>query len=184
MPFSPMAARTAALARRWEPARRLPLKWGQYNDRYFVGLVLIIAGAMHLQGANNYTLIILLIGTTSTAVGWSIMPAQGWRRMIVVIPAIAQIWIMLTGPMSMWTLAIPLLCWLIVRHRPLIAYLALALPIANGIILPRFFQEYSSMPEALAISAVVLVAAAWLARLIAQSAASRRKSAPLLSKFR
>ncbi|EAR25022.1 hypothetical protein A20C1_07061 [marine actinobacterium PHSC20C1] len=157
----------------WEPTRHIPLKWGRYGDRYFVGLVLIIAGAVHLQGANNYTLIILLIGTTSTAVGWSIMPARGWRRMIVVIPAISQIWIMLTGPMSMWTLTIPLACWLLVRHRPLISYLALALPIANGIIIARLFQEYSSMPQALAISAVVLVAAAWLSRLIAQSAAAR-----------
>ncbi|GAA1207873.1 hypothetical protein [Rhodoglobus aureus] len=169
-----MVASTTLRARRWEPARRLPLKWGRYNDRYFAGLLLIIAGAVHLQGANNYTLIILLIGTTATAVGWSIMPARGWRRMIVILPTISQIWIMLTGPMSMWTLTIPLLAWLIVRHRPLISYLALALPIANGIILPRFFQEYSAMPEALAISTVVLVAAAWLARAIAHSAASRR----------
>jgi hypothetical protein len=179
-----MAANTPGRAGRWEPARRLPLKWGHYNDRYFAGLVLIIAGAMHLQGANNYTLIILLIGTTATAVGWSIMPAQGWRRMFVVLPTISQIWIMLTGPMSMWTLTIPLLCWLIVRHRPLICYVALAVPIANGIILPRFFQEYSSMPQALAISAVVVVAAAWLARAIAHSAASRRTNPEFLREIR
>ncbi|CAO1653334.1 hypothetical protein I6E68_04010 [Salinibacterium sp. NSLL150] len=169
-----MAAKPPTPRRFREPTRRLPLKWGHYADRYYAGLVLIIAGAMHLQGANNYTLIILLIGTTSTVVGYSIMPAKGWRRMIVALPAVTQIWLMLTGPMSMWTLVIPLLCWLIVRHRPLISYLALALPIANGIILPRFYQEYSQMPQALAISFVVLVAAAWLARLIAVSAASRR----------
>lgn len=169
-----MSANRFSLARDWEPTRRLPLKWGHYADRYFAGLVLIIAGAVHLQGANNYTLIILLIGTTATVVGWSIMPAKGWRRMIVALPAVSQIWIMLTGPMSMWTLAIPLLCWLIVRHRPLISYLALIIPVANGIVLTRFYQEYSSMPQALAISAVVLVAAAWVAQLIAQSAALRR----------
>lgn len=169
-----MSANRFSLARDWEPTRRLPLKWGHYADRYFAGLVLIIAGAVHLQGANNYTLIILLIGTTATVVGWSIMPAKGWRRMIVALPAVSQIWIMLTGPMSMWTLAIPLLCWLIVRHRPLISYLALIIPVANGIVLTRFYQEYSSMPQALAISAVVLVAAAWVAQLIAQSAAVRR----------
>ncbi|MBH0008523.1 hypothetical protein ESZ53_06875 [Salinibacterium sp. UTAS2018] len=168
-----MSAEQFSLVRDWEPTRRLPLRWGRYEDRYFAGLVLILAGAMHLQGANNYTLIILLIGTTSTVVGWSIMPAKGWRRMIVALPAVTQIWIMLTGPMSMWTLAIPLLCWLIVRHRPLISYLALTLPIANGIVLAQFFQEYSAMPQALAISVVVLVGAAWTAQLIAQSAAKR-----------
>lgn len=179
-----MASSESALARWWEPTRRLPLKWGHYDDRYFVGLVLIIAGAVHLQGANNYSLIILLIGTTATAVGWSIMPARGWRRMIVVLPTVSQIWIMLTGPMSMWTLSIPLLCWLIVRHRPLISYVTVLLPVANGIILARFFQEYSSMPQALAISAVVIVAAAWLARVIAQSAAARRSNSAILSETR
>jgi len=170
--------------RHWEPTRRIPLKWGHYADRYYVGLALIIAGGMHLQGANNYTLIILLIGTTATVVGWSIMPAKGWRRMIVILPAVSQIWIMLTGPMSVWTLTIPLACWLLVRHRPLLSYLALALPIANGIILPRFFQEYSSMPQAIMISAVVLVAAAWLARLIAISARSYRSKRAFLSETR
>jgi len=169
-----MSAKRFSLARDWEPTRRLPLKWGHYTDRYCAGLVLIIAGAVHLQGANNYTLFILLIGTIATVIGWSIMPAKGWRRMVVGLPAVSQIWIMLTGPMSMWTLAIPLLCWLIVRHRPLISYLALIIPVANGIVLTRFYQEYSSMPQALAISAVVLVASAWVAQLIAQSAAKRR----------
>ncbi|MGV8876233.1 MAG: hypothetical protein ACOH1K_01840 [Rhodoglobus sp.] len=161
---------------RWEPTRHIPLKWGHYPDRYLVGLSLIIAGTMHLQGANNYTLIILLIGTTATAVGWSIMPARGWRRMIVVLPSITQIWIMLTGPLSMWTLTIPLACWLIVRHRPPISYLTLVLPLANGIILPHYFQEYSAMPLALAVSAAVLVIAAWCARAIAHSAAARRRN--------
>ena len=168
----------------WEPARRLPLKWGHYNDRYYAGLVLIVAGAMNLQGANNYALIILLIGTASTAVGWAIMPARGWRRMIVILPAIVQTWVMLAGPMSLWTLTILLLCWLIVRHRPLISYIALALPIANGVILPRFYQEYSSMPQALAVSAVTLVAAAWLAQLIAHSASRHRRKSAIPSKTR
>jgi hypothetical protein len=180
----PECASSPEPTRHLEPTRRLPLKWGRYSDRYFAGLILIVAGAIHLQGANNYTLTILLIGTMSTVIGWSIMPARGWRRMVVVLPAISQIWLMLTGPLSMWTLTVALLCWLLVRHRPLTSYLALALPLANGVILPRFFQEYSSMPEALAISAVVLVAAAWLARVIAQSTASRHKKPEFLSKIR
>ncbi|MEV8253198.1 hypothetical protein AB0O95_04440 [Rhodoglobus sp. NPDC076762] len=149
------------------------MKWGSYEDRYFVGLVLIFAGAVHLQGANPYTLLILLIGTVSTVVGWSIMPAKGWRRMAVAVPAVAQIWIMLTGPMSMWTLAIPLLCWLIVRHRPLISYVALAIPVVNGIVIAQLYRDYAAMPQTLAISAVAVVVAAWVAQLIAQSAAKR-----------
>jgi hypothetical protein len=56
-----------------------------------------------------------------------------------------------------------------VRHRPLRSYVTVAFPIVNGLIVPQFFQEYSGMPWALAISACVLIAAAWIARLIAAS---------------
>jgi hypothetical protein len=151
------------------------LHWGHYRDRYVFGLVLIIGGAIQLQGSNTYTLPLLLIGTITHIVGWSIMPARGWRRLLVVVPATGQIWLLLTGPQSMWTLAVPYLCWLLVRHRPAPAYLTAVFPIANGFIIPQFFGEYSGMPLALTISMAVFVASAWLARLIAQSA---RRPAP------
>jgi hypothetical protein len=153
-----------------EPTRSLRLRWGNYTDRYLAGLVLIVGGAIQLQGSNTWTLPLLLIGTVSHAVGWSILPAKGWRRLIAVVPATGQIWLLLTGPQSVWTLTVPYLCWLLVRHRPPRSYLTVVFPVVNGLVIPQFFQEYSGMPLALAISAGVLIASAWIARLIAASA--------------
>lgn len=153
-----------------EPASLLPLRWGNYTDRYLAGLILIVGGAIQLQGSNTWTLPLLLIGTIAHATGWSIMPARGWRRMLAVVPATGQIWLLLTGPQSVWTLTVPYLCWLLVRHRPLRSYITVAFPVVNGIVVPQFFQEYTGMPLALAISMAVLVASAWIARLTAASA--------------
>jgi hypothetical protein len=153
---------------RWrEPTSTLRLNWGSYRERYVFGLVLIVGGAIQLQGSNTYTLPLLLIGTAAHITGWSIMPARGWRRLVVVVPATTQIWLLLTGPQSMWTLTIPYLCWLLVRHRPAAAYLTVLFPIANGFIIPQFFSEYSGMPAALVISMAVFIGSTWLARLIA-----------------
>lgn len=163
-----------------EPTSRLPLRWGLYRDRYLAGLTLIVGGAIQLQGSNTYTLTFLLIGTVAHITGWSIMPARGWRRLIVVIPTTAQIWLLLTGPLSVWMFTIQLACWLVVRHRPLRSYAALALPLANGLIMPGFLTEYSQMPTAIGISTIVLVAAAWLGRVIAASAPPSSQSPPTI----
>lgn len=171
-----MSRTDVAIARpQWrEPTSLLPLHWGSYRDRYVFGLVLIVGGGIQLQGSNTYTLPLLLIGTAAHITGWSIMPARGWRRLAVIVPATAQIWLLLTGSQSMWTLVVPYLCWLLVRHRPAVAYLTVLLPIANGILIPQFFSEYSGMPLALAISMAVFAGSAWLAHLIAMSARGPR----------
>ncbi|MEP6482012.1 MAG: hypothetical protein ABJA94_08410 [Rhodoglobus sp.] len=173
---------TTAPLRSWrEPASLLPLHWGHYRDRYILGLVLIVGGAIQLQGSNTYTVPFLLIGTAAHATGWSIMPARGWRRLLAVIPATSQIWFVLTGPMSMWTLVVPYICWLVVRHRPAAAYVTVLLPLANGIIVSQYFTEYSAMPVVLSISMAVFVASAWLARSIAKFIAQRTETVALPS---
>lgn len=170
MPVELAPART-----RWqEPTRRLRLRWGNYTDRYLIGLVLIIGGGIQLSGSNDYAPWPLLIGTVAHAVGWSILPARGWRRIVAVGPGIAQIWLMLAGPLAVWAFSITYVCWLLVRHRPLRSYLTLAFPIANGVILPYFFIEYSGMLWAMLISMCVFIGAAWLARALATT---RRVSA-------
>lgn len=153
-----------------EPTSLLFLRWGSYRGRYLAGLLLIVGGAVQLQGSNTWTLPLLLIGTTAHIVGWSIMPSQGWRRMLVIAPATAQIWLLLTGPASVWMFVIPYLCWMLVRHRPVRSYVTVLLPLANGFVIPQFTMEYSGMPIALAITMTVFVGSAWLARLIALSA--------------
>lgn len=163
-----------------EPTSALPLRWGTYRGRYLAGLLLIVGGAIQLQGSNTWTLPLLLIGTTAHAVGWSIMPAAGWRRLLVILPTTAQIWLMLTGPASMWMLVAPYLCWLLVRHRPAASYLTVLFPLAVGCIIPQFLMEYSGMPLALTVSMTVFVGSAWLARLIAASAQKLSKTRTLI----
>jgi hypothetical protein len=135
--------------------------------------VLIVGGAIQLQGANNWTLPLLLIGAVTHAIGWGIMPARGWRRIISLMPSSAILWLLLTGPFSMWMLSITLACWLLVRHRPLRSYVTVLIPLANGVIVAQFVHEYSWMPVVLVISMAVFVASAWLARLIATTARPR-----------
>ncbi len=163
-----------------EPTRALRLRWGTYGERYVAGIVLIVGGGVQLQGSNTWTLEFLLVGTIATAVGWSILPARGWRRIVAVVPAAGQLWLLLTGPLSVWTLVVPYLCWLLVRHRPARSYLTAVIPLANGLVLPHFFVEYSGMPAALAISMAVFVVSAWLARLIAVGAAASSQPAASL----
>ena len=168
---------------RWvEPTRALPLRWGHYRDRHAFGIILIVGGGIQLQGSNTWTLPLLLIGTLAHATGWSILPARGWTRLLAVPLASGQLWLLLTGPLSVWTLVVPYLCWLLVRGRPARSYLTVVFPLANGFIVPRFFTEYSGMLPALAISLAVLVASAWIARLIAASPA--RTTPPPLSQPR
>ncbi len=157
-----------------EPTRSLPLRWGHYEDRYVLGLLLIIGGATSVQGSNTYALGFLVAGTIATAVGWSILPAGGWRRALVVLPVTAQTWVFVAGPQSVFTLLIPYLAWLLVRHRPGASYLTAVFPLATSFVIPPLISEYSGMPLAIIISMAVIVASAWLARLLAARSASAK----------
>jgi drug/metabolite transporter (DMT)-like permease len=67
----------------------------------------------------------------------------------------------------MWTLVIPYLAWLLVRHRPGISYLTVVIVVANGVLAAVLFREYAQMPLALILSAGALSAASWSARYLA-----------------
>lgn len=150
-----------------EPSSLLPLRWGTWRGRSIAGAMLIVGGMVGLQAANTGYLLPLIYGTAAHTIGWWIMPCDGWRRHVVVLPAGVQVWLLLTGPQSVWTLAIPYLCWMLVRHRPLRSWVTVLFVIANGVLAASLFGEYSSMLPALAIAGAVCVASAWIARLIA-----------------
>lgn len=152
-----------------EPTSLLPLHWGTYRGRYLAGLTLIVGGGIHVLGSNVWTLPFLLIGTLAHAVGWAILPARGWRRIVAVGPSIATIWILLAGPQALWVITLSFAGWLLVRHRPGRSYLTVLFPLATGIALAQYLKELSGMPLALAIAMTVVVASAWAARLIAGS---------------
>lgn len=158
-----------------EPTRDIPLRWGTYRGRYLAGLLFIVSGSLALQGANPHILYLLLAGTVFHTVGWAIMPSQGWRRLVVVAPNIAVTWLLLTGPQSVWMLAVPYLSWLLVRQRPLRSYITLLFVLCASIITVQLLHEYAAMPLALAVSGVALTASAWVARLLATTAGSPSK---------
>lgn len=153
-----------------EPAARLPLRWGGYRDRIAAGLVLIVGGLVHLQAASTENLIPLIVGSSAHIVGWLIMPATAWRRLVPLLPSTLVVWLLLTGPQSVWTLTIPFICWLIVRHRPARSYLALGPVLLNGVAAVGIFGEYDGMLFSLALSAVMLVGSAWWAAALARPA--------------
>ncbi|GAA1687126.1 hypothetical protein GCM10009792_03700 [Microcella alkalica] len=171
-------ARTAATpASRVEPAARLPLRWGRYDDRRAIGLLLIVGGLLHLQSSDTGNLIPLITGSAAHIAGWLIMPAAGWRRVLPLAPSTLVVWLLLTGPSSMWTLTIPFLFWLLVRHRPWRSVLAVGPVLLNGVVCAALFAEYRWMPVALALSAAVVVGSAWGARALARPVASIRRPA-------
>lgn len=151
-----------------EPTSLIPLKWGTYRERYVAGLLLIVAGTIALQGSNIYAVWFFVLGPLGLIVGWSIMPARGWRRVLGATLAPLFAFALLSGPQSVWTLTLPYLLWLCVRHRPARSYVTVVFPIASGVILAQFLEEYGGMPVALSISGLVLAASAWMARLIAK----------------
>jgi hypothetical protein len=156
-----------------EPARRLPLRWGGYETRLAGGLILIVTGAVHLQAANAEVNFPLFTGAVAQVIGWWILPAGGWRRVLATGPALIQSYAMLAGPQWMWSLVVPYLCWLLVRHRPLLAYVTVLPVVAYGVVAAAVFGPYSGMPLALAAGAAVLAVSAAGARAIA---AIKRKS--------
>jgi hypothetical protein len=153
-----------------EPTRQLPLRWGGYVDRSVLGLAMMLGGGIGLQGANPRILPLLLAGTIMHATGWAILPAAGWRRVLGALVGTAQIWLLLIGPTAVWTLVLPYLAWLLVRHRPLRSYVTVLFPLATGILVPQLTHEYQFQPITLLIALAVVVASAWIAALIARSA--------------
>jgi hypothetical protein len=151
-----------------EAAARLPLRWGTYDGRRWAGLVLIVGGLMHLQAARTEDLIPLIIGSAAHIVGWLIMPARGWRRLVPLLPSTLVVWLLLTGPQSMWTLTVPFLSWLLVRHRPWRSLLAVSPVLLNGVVAAAVYREYVWMPVAVGASAIVVVGSAWWAAAIAR----------------
>jgi hypothetical protein len=160
--------RLRAAELRWqEPTARLPLRWGTYHGRYLAGLLLIVGGLLHLQSSTTLLLWPLVVGTVAHTIGWWILPAAGWRRLVVPLACGVQVWLLLTGPQSMWTLVVPYSAWLLVRHRPGISYLTVVAVVANGVLAAVLFREYAQMPLALTLSAGVLAGSAWTARYLA-----------------
>jgi hypothetical protein len=150
-----------------EPTSALPLRWGTYRSRYLGGFALIVSGAICIQGANAYVGYPLALGSLAHAIGWWMLPASGRRRIWVVLPSLLASIIMLIGPAVVGILAVPMACWLVVRHRPWPTVL-LAIPVlVIGLSLRRFYAEYDGIFEALVVMGALMIGIAWFARWLA-----------------
>jgi hypothetical protein len=149
-----------------EPSSRLPLRWGSWGARSWGGLALIVGGGVAIAGTTAFTAWLGIAGVTAHVLGWCVMPAGGWRRVVVVLPSTFAMAALLSGPTRLAVLVVPFLAWLLVRHRPLRVWPMAAFVIAAGIVLARIFPDYSGMLPALGVAAGILVGAAWAARAV------------------
>ncbi len=162
-----------------EPTRALPLRWGTYRERYLAGLALIVASAICLQGTSTYAVFPLALGSLAHLLGWGVLPAAGWRRIGALLPSLISCISLLAGPVYAAALAVPLLCWLVVRQRPAATWLLTAPVLLLGLALAGITTNYDAMIPVLAIMAVAVAGAAWLARLAAASRLfHRQRKAP------
>jgi hypothetical protein len=152
---------------RWrEPSSRLALRWGAWGTRSWGGLALIVGGGAAIAGTTAPTAWLAVVGVAAHMLGWSVMPAKGWRRVAVLLPSTFAMATLLSGPTYLSVLVIPFLCWLLVRHRPLRVWPMAAFVVAAGIVLARIFPDYNGMLTALGVMAGILVGAAWAARAV------------------
>jgi hypothetical protein len=152
-----------------EPASRLPLRWGTYRERYLAGLSLLVAGAICMQGTSTYAIFPLGLGTLAHLLGWGILPAAGWRRIGVLLPSLISCVALLAGPVYAAALAVPLLCWLWVRQRPVVTMLVAVPVLLLGLAIPAVTTDYDAILPVLAVMGAAVVGAAWFARSVAAS---------------
>jgi hypothetical protein len=151
----------------------LPLRWGFARSRTVGGGILIVAGAVAIAGSDTYVLLLLLCGLLAHVAGWSVMPTDGWRRVVAVIISTPGVLLLLTGPRFVGVLVLPYIGWLLVRQRPARSYPTLIFVLAGAVIVARLFPDYSGMLPALGIECAVIAASAWAARAVAGSAKPR-----------
>lgn len=169
-------------APRWvEPTSLLPLRWGRYRPRVLAGLALVTLGVASVQITTTYSLQFLALGCLLQAIGWTIMPSAGWRRMTVFVPAILASCLLLGGGGFAGSLAVILAAWLLVRHRPPLAFVLAIAPILLGILVSGTIPDgievdYNSGWVVLTAGAIVTVGCAWTARAFSAWTASRAAS--------
>jgi hypothetical protein len=139
--------------------------WGRHWPRFTIGVGMLFCGGLLVQTTSVFALWLMLLGAVVHAAGWIVIPGKGWRRSLAIAPGVVTMVLILNGASAMAALAIPLAVWLLVRERPLLAYLVLGIPIASAYILAQFLAQYGHGAIVLLVSGSSLVGSAWLASL-------------------
>jgi len=159
-------------------ATTAPLRWGAAPTRAIGGSILIVSGATAIAGWDGFVPLLMLAGVLAHVAGWSVMPADGWRRVAAAVISTPAVLALLTGPRFIAVLVLPYIGWLLVRHRPLRSYPTVTFVLAGAVIVPRLFPDYEGMLPALAIEFGVIVASAWAARAVAGTRDTQRLHQP------
>lgn len=149
-----------------EPTRRLPLRWGGYRTRLLGGFLLIVSGGVAVAGASPYANWLFVIGMSSHLTGWAILPSDGWRRVVALIPSAGATVFLLAGPTWFGALVAPYLGWLLVRHRPASAYPTALIVLAGAGVVARLATGFRDMPWALGAQFALMVVSALAARAV------------------
>ncbi len=139
----------------------LPLRWGRHGERVVLGLALIVAGAVAVAGSSALWPFLPVLGIVAQVAGWAILPADGWRRIVAAAVSSPLTLLLLAGPRYLGVLVVSYLAWLLVRHRPMRAWITLLFPAVGATIIGAAGPD--GMLPALALMAAILVASAWLA---------------------
>ncbi|MEO6942438.1 MAG: hypothetical protein ABI238_07480 [Terrimesophilobacter sp.] len=150
-----------------EPARALPLRWGNYGLRLLAGIALIFIGGALIQFTSAYSLVVLPVGLFAHVVGWCIIPGIGWRRVLGAAVSAVTMILLLNGAPGTVFLVLPFACWLLIRQRPLLSFSTLVVPLIASYLLAQVFPDYGWGVIVLSLAGAVLVGAAWLARSLA-----------------
>lgn len=128
-----------------------------------------MTGAIICQGTSAYSTYLLSLGLGLHTSGWLIIPANGNRRSIAVVPAALASCALLFGPAGGFLLIVPLAAWLFVRQRPALSYVVIVIPLVSAAILSTLFVHYGFGVVIATVSVIALIGSAWLAWLIAAS---------------
>lgn len=147
----------------------MPLRWGSYRWRLILGGCAIVAGVASVLFTSTYSLQFLAVGSLLQATGWIVLPARGWRRLLALGPCLFVSWLMLAGADFAVFSTVFLAGWLLVRQRPVLAWLALVVPIGVGAACSTAFASYEQNWAVFTISGVAVLVGAWLARVLARA---------------
>lgn len=167
-PSIPRALERSRRAPFVEPTSTLPLRWGNYRWRLVAGGIAIVLGIASVLFTSTYTLSFLAAGLILQLAGWIVLPARGWTRLVAIGPCLFISCLLLAGADFAIFGTVFLAGWLLVRDRPLISWLTLALPIAAGLSSGAIFRSYEQNWAAFALMGAAVLVGARLALVLAR----------------
>lgn len=139
-----------------------------------MGLAAIFIGVGITTLTSTYSLWFLLIGPVVQGLGWLVLPSALWRRILVVLPCMIAGLVPVAGTDFVGAFAALLAAWLLVRHRPVLSFLLVAVPIILSVWVKFAMHDNAASAPAILLCSAVTVATAWLAREFARAWATRR----------